>query len=261
MVVGRGRVREDAPVAATRGRSPSRSVAAAPVVAGTAAAAASLVALPGERLARAAGGLSEADLAAAEVFTMDDLSDDGTNAADESGPIEARPEDGEPRRRRRRGGRGRGRGRGRPDEAQEGQPDEAAPAVRTPIARTTAAPAREIVDEDEEIVPARRAPRTTPFGSVWDSQLGTPSAPAAASLAPLVDEEDFDEPEIPEYLIAEQRRGANRGVAAVAAVADEVFAAAARPISQPWSASASGTEGPAAGWLVAAVGVSIDTRT
>ena len=59
----------------------------------------------------------------------------------------------------------------------------------------------------------RRGPRTTPFGSVWDSQLGTPPPPVA-SLAPLGDDdEDFDEPEIPEYLIAEQRRGAIAAVA------------------------------------------------
>ena len=77
-------------------------------------------------------------------------------------------------------------------------------------ARRPAAASRPVRDEDE-IAPAPRAPRSTPFGSVWDSQLGTPVAPAAASLAPLSDDEDFDEPEIPEYLIAEQRRGANRG--------------------------------------------------
>ena len=56
---------------------------------------------------------------------------------------------------------------------------------------------------------APKAPRATPFGSVWDSQLGTPtSPPAQRTLAPLNDDEDLDEPEIPEYLIAEQRRGA-----------------------------------------------------
>ena len=57
--------------------------------------------------------------------------------------------------------------------------------------------------------PVARA-ATKPFGSVWDSQLGTPSA-STASRAPIIDEEDFEEPEIPEYLIAEQRRGGNRG--------------------------------------------------
>lgn len=63
-------------------------------------------------------------------------------------------------------------------------------------------------DDVDEPVEAPR-PRSTPFGSVWDSQLGT--AAPAARLGPLAeDEEDFDEPEIPEYLIAEQRQG-NRG--------------------------------------------------
>jgi hypothetical protein len=53
-----------------------------------------------------------------------------------------------------------------------------------------------------------RAPRSTPFGSVWDRQLGTPVARPAAGLAPLPDDdEDLEEPAIPEYLLAEQRRG------------------------------------------------------
>jgi len=68
-------------------------------------------------------------------------------------------------------------------------------------------------EELEDIVAAPRNPKATPFGSVWDSQLGT-AAPAASSgtFKPIADDEDFDEPEIPEYLIAEQRRGtANRG--------------------------------------------------
>jgi hypothetical protein len=164
------------------------------------------VALPGERLARV-GGLTEAELAAAEVFTLGDVSDEASSAPEaEPGSIEGLPDDGEPRRRRRRGGRGRGRGRGRADDLGEGVAEDASPAARAPLP-----PARVVVEEDEEIVPARRAPKTTPFGSVWDSQIGTPTAPAAASLAPLGDDEDFDEPEIPEYLIAEQRRGANRG--------------------------------------------------
>jgi hypothetical protein len=132
-------------------------------------------------------------------------------------------EDGEPRRRRRRGGRGRGRGRGRGEEglegqeAQEGQDAVVQEEARAPVTETprprrqSVAATRDVVEEDEELPPTRRAPRATPFGSVWDSQLGTPTAPAA-SLSPIVDDdEDFDEPEIPEYLIAEQRRGANRG--------------------------------------------------
>jgi hypothetical protein len=59
------------------------------------------------------------------------------------------------------------------------------------------------------------------FGSVWDSQLGSGQA-AASSAGPVVetflpdeDEEDLEEPEIPEYLLAERRRpqtgGGQRG--------------------------------------------------
>ena len=135
-------------------------------------------------------------------------------------------EDGEePRRRRRRGGRGRGRGRGHGEDGQvEGadapeapEAPEAAPAGRAPASRRPAAPTPlaadgEDADEDEDLaVAAPRAPRTNPFGSVWDSQIGTPASASGAPRAPLVDEEDFEEPEIPEYLIAEQRRGGNRG--------------------------------------------------
>ena len=57
-----------------------------------------------------------------------------------------------------------------------------------------------------ELEAAPRGPRPTPFGSVWDSQIGTPSS-TPAGLSPLGDDDDLDEPEIPEYLIAEQRRG------------------------------------------------------
>jgi uncharacterized LabA/DUF88 family protein len=207
---GRGRARDEEPAAAARGRGRGRA-GAAPTGTAVAASAAGLVALPGERLARV-GGLTEADLAAAEVFTLDEIADDGAVASgSEPGAIEGLAEDGEPRRRRRRGGRGRGRGRGRGDELQEGVADEAPPAARVTLPQVRDVAARDIEEEDEEIVPARRAPKTTPFGSVWDSQIGTPTAPAAASLAPIGDDEDFDEPEIPEYLIAEQRRGANRG--------------------------------------------------
>jgi hypothetical protein len=67
-------------------------------------------------------------------------------------------------------------------------------------------------EEPEEVAAiAPRAPRSNPFGSVWDSQIGTPASGAGLPRAPLVDEEDFEEPEIPEYLIAEQRRSGNRG--------------------------------------------------
>jgi uncharacterized LabA/DUF88 family protein len=158
--------------------------------------AAKVTALPGERLRGRSGEFSEADLASAEVFTLDDLdpaaagvdagegADPGDGQADENG-----------RRRRRRGGRGRGRGRGR---------EEGATAASRPAVDRFEPEA----DEDEEPVEAPR-PRSTPFGSVWDSQLGTTAAPGP--LASASDDEDFDEPEIPEYLIAEQRRGRGGG--------------------------------------------------
>jgi uncharacterized LabA/DUF88 family protein len=170
---GRGRTRsgEAEPVAAARGTRASRPAPAAATNGG------SIVALPGEKLSRVASTADDADVVA--------TADEDVTTADEVGDEAGR------RRRRRRGGRGRGRGRGRTDELPVGdEPADAEPAA------------------DDEIPPAvARGPRPTPFGSVWDSQLGAgrPMAPAAG-LEPL-DDEDFDEPEIPEYLIAEQRRG------------------------------------------------------
>ncbi len=203
---GRGRAGEVEPVTASRGRGRGRTVSAPTNGVGHDVAGAP-VALPGEKLSRSVGGgLTEADLAAAEVFTLDDTGEAGEATERPDGlPLEL---DGdEPRRRRRRGGRGRGRGRGR-DEA----PLEAgvSAAVDQPVEAALDFDQDEDEDDvDVEPVAAPRGPRTTPFGSVWDSQIGTP-APLTASLVPLADDEDFDEPEIPEYLIAEQRRGANR---------------------------------------------------
>ncbi len=240
---GRGRDRDRdrspdrEPVAASsglRGRSRRTPVVAAPEN-GT-----GVVALPGERLSRAViGGLTEADLARAEVFTLDDV--ESPDVLEPAAPVlggEDRDdetfEDGQ-RRRRRRGGRGRGRGRGRDAEGGElaavgaeapldatvdadadvdedvnvETQDEEAPAPARPAA--AARPVRR-VQEDEPAEEPRR-PRSTPFGSVWDSQLGT-STPAPSSLtpiAPLPEEEWDDEPEIPEYLIAERNRGARGG--------------------------------------------------
>ena len=227
---GRGRLRtvEREPVAATaaaRGRRRSTSQATASD--------AGVVALPGERLSRVVvGGLTEADLARAEVFRLDDgdETESGAIATDEAigeEPIGETGEDEAPRRRRRRGGRGRGRGRGRADA--EGAADEVAPDVEVEVeaepastetngtqvpAAASEVPARRAppARAREDDLPAPRIPRSTPFGSVWDSQLGT-ATPSTSSLAPLPDDEDFeDEPEIPEYLIAERNRSrAGRG--------------------------------------------------
>ena len=193
---GRGRAGEAEPVP-VRGRL---ARTAAPEVAPVASVG-GLTVLPGEKLSRVAPP------AAAEV--------NGAVEPDEALP--ARAGEGEDdgldaegrRRRRRRGGRGRGRGRGREQEAgyvPEG--GQAAAPLDAPAA--SAADDDEEQDEEEALTQpaaARRAPRPTPFGSVWDSQLGVPSG-ASPKLPPLADDdEDFDEPEIPEYLIAEQRRG------------------------------------------------------
>jgi uncharacterized LabA/DUF88 family protein len=216
---GRGRGRDRAgtsePVAAGsgRGRSRSRTGAAAESAGGQ-----GIVALPGERLSKAptSVGLSEVDLAQAEVFTLDEEERpevDGAEIAARDGAAEG--EDGAaPRRRRRRGGRGRGRGRGReeaatagPDDAQVAEDDEGSDA--DVVERQPAARRRPVRDEDDLPVPPR-GPQPTPFGSVWDSQLGT-STPSATELAPLSDEDFDDEPEIPEYLIAERNRAGRGG--------------------------------------------------
>ena len=196
---GRGRAGTAEPVATTSSRGRGRRAAAASTN-GSAASSESLTALPGERLAKA-GGLSEADLAAAEVFTLDDLDESvGGEGTDAGGRDAAEAHDDGGRRRRRRGGRGRGRGRGREDGAPTEAPDRPVPADADRYAA-------EIDEDEDQPLEAPRPPRSTPFGSVWDSQLGTTAAPSS-NLAPIADDEDFDEPEIPEYLIAEQRRGA-----------------------------------------------------
>ena len=200
---GRGRGERDV-------RERDRDIREEPVVA-AAASGRGLTALPGEKLSKVAapaGGDAEGaedeeplDLEAAEVF-------DGE--AGEAGEVDG---DGR-RRRRRRGGRGRGRGRAREDgtETFEDEPREAAPAAAAGAPAPAPSTGRGR-DRDRELPtpfddldePAPRRQPATPFGSVWDRQVGVPAArPASADLEPLPDE-DFDEPAIPEYLIAERR--------------------------------------------------------
>jgi uncharacterized LabA/DUF88 family protein len=209
---GRGRPGEAEPVAArsrTGGRTSSARTAAAgePVAATAAAGNGALVVLPGEKLSRVAPAAAAPAAAPVEglddeelPFDVDPESMPG-GGADADADLDGEGEAGR-RRRRRRGGRGRGRGRGRDGEA--------LPAGEAAEGGEAPAPASESFDDDEEdepeAAPAPRGPRTTPFGSVWDSQIGTPTS-RPANLGPVVDDEDFDEPEIPEYLIAEQRRG------------------------------------------------------
>jgi uncharacterized LabA/DUF88 family protein len=205
---GRGRPGEAEPVAA-RGRSGertsrSRTSADEPVAAQLAAGNGAMTVLPGEKLSRVAPAASVPAVPSGrlenEELTPFDVDPESmpASAAEGDTELEGEGEAGR-RRRRRRGGRGRGRGRGRDEEA--------LPAGETGEA---AAPPDETFEEDEEeqpeVAPAPRRPGTTPFGSVWDSQIGTPTS-APATLGPIAEDEDFDEPEIPEYLIAEQRRG------------------------------------------------------
>jgi uncharacterized LabA/DUF88 family protein len=138
---------------------------------------ASMTVMPGEKLARHDGAEDERpdeDEAAPEGLEVVHGSENG-----------AEPGDADQRRRRRRR---RGRGRGRAAEGEAGQePSEPG-------------------DELEPMEPPR-TPRAAAFGSVWDSQIGAPTGPQAAG-GDVIDD-DLDEPEVPEYLLAERRgRGA-----------------------------------------------------
>ena len=219
---GRGRGRtgrsegiEEAVVVAPRAERPAGRVLAsrpAPRSGGR------LVALPGEKLSRATGSDEGApvdeelldDTLAAEVLA-------GEIAAGEIADIEA-AEGGENadstgRRRRRRGGRGRGHGRSGESlgEAGEGEAGEA-PAGEAPASEAHAGEAiagEAIASEGDASAP--RPVRPNQFGSVWDSQIGMVGRPARTERAAPVssDEDDFAEPEIPEYLLAERHRGGN----------------------------------------------------
>jgi len=194
-------VREDArevPRAVRGGRRPAvRSTAG--VEEPAASSLGSLVVLPGEKLRRAVGAadVAVADEAAAIAAAVDDTSGEAVEAGGSPGfdGDEQGAGDGSGRRRRRRGGRGRGRGRG--GEAPE-LPER---------------PSEEAIEDEEEIAElVAPLPARPTFGSVWDSQLGMPTAASAASASADDLEEDLEEPAIPEYLLAERsRRGAGRG--------------------------------------------------
>ena len=227
---GRGRSGEAEPVTSSTsrsrgGRGRSGAVSTNGVGAGRDSDA-GLVALPGERLSKAVGNLTESDLAAAEVFTIDDLGEPAVTPTDGSAaPVESAGtddaegtelrEDETGRRRRRRGGRGRGRGRGRDETtdapasadrpaasaASAPRPHRARPAISTRISTTSRRSRRPR---------AAREPRRSARSGTRSSARLRPRA--LRTSTPLSDDdEDFDEPEIPEYLIAEQRRGARGG--------------------------------------------------
>ncbi len=176
---GRGRRggRDEEPVA--RSGRPGARVTALPGARVTALPGARITALPGEKLARAASvaegepeeaaGVQEAEGPEAEGQETDGQQADGT------------------RRRRRRGGRGRGHGGRGPEEftSEEGP-----------------------AEGEEDGVAAAPANRPNQFGSVWDSQIGMSGKPNRLEPIGPVDEDDFAEPEIPEYLLAERKRGA-----------------------------------------------------
>ena len=158
-----------------------------------------LIVLPGERLSRgsAPGAIEEAVLAdASEPET-----DAGAPAA--GSPADAAVDADGRRRRRRRGGRGRGRGR-------QGEPE------MMPVADGGLVEGGLAEEDDDEYLDEApvAVPQHSTFGSVWDTQLGVTTAPPpAAAQVDAPDEEEYeDEPEVPEYLLAERRQqGAQRG--------------------------------------------------
>ncbi len=181
----RARPEREEPVAA----EPRRGVRRAPVVEAAPVApepTGTVVALPGERLSRAAARPAARPAAEVEGPEPEMESDEEPVAA--GGRVVELDADGVPRRRRRRGGRGRGRGRGeRPLPGEQ------------PVTE-----AGEIVEEEIVDYSAPRAPQPSAFGSIWDSQLGVPSTPILAGEQ--LDDVPDDEPEIPEYLLAERRQ-------------------------------------------------------
>jgi uncharacterized LabA/DUF88 family protein len=199
----RTRTREGEPAARASRAAPRR--AAEPVAAALTSSGAPLVVLPGEKLSR----IAASDVPAAVASGGDEEAVDGGAVAALTGGVTALNgggdpgDEGEHRRRRRRGGRGRGRGRGRGEAGDVLEP------------RPVAEAAPPDAEPEEFVEEPRRGPRPTPFGSVWDSQLGVPTqAPPSTPLrplAPLGDDDDFAEPEIPEYLIAERNRGRSGG--------------------------------------------------
>jgi uncharacterized LabA/DUF88 family protein len=149
-----------------------------------------LVALPGEKLSRANGAGDDAETHEGEPVDEELLIEGVDEVVEADGDTAETGVDGAGHRRRRRGGRGRGHGRSQAGgEAGEGDAPEA---------------------EEGEAAVAAPAPRPNQFGSVWDSQIGMDSRPAR--LAPVSpDEDDYAEPEIPEYLLAERRRSGGGG--------------------------------------------------
>jgi len=191
---GSGRTRGEAvPAAAAASRAkPTRTSRAARSAAEAIAAAAAtpgapIVALPGERLSRIGAGEAAPPTAGPEEAPG--IAEEETEIVAATPAAQAAASEGEQRRRRRRGGRGRGRGRGREHELPQVAPE-----------------GEEFAGEGEDEPYVAPPPRQTPFGSIWDSQIGmVPRPPATGEGAQP--EEDEEEPGIPEYLLAERRQG------------------------------------------------------
>jgi uncharacterized LabA/DUF88 family protein len=183
-------------------RTLARPVAASGSASAAAPSAASggrLVALPGEKLSHAAGAAASAGagVEADEPIEEEILDETAADVVEGADGMAVDGADSTGRRRRRRGGRGRGHGRTQAGE--DGEAGEAGEAAEG-----------DAVELEEGELPAPPAARPNQFGSVWDSQIGMAGTPAR--LAPLpADDDDYAEPEIPEYLLAERRRSSSRG--------------------------------------------------
>ena len=202
---GRGRTRttragEGEALVAPRPRTRSRAVVDDAAVAAVASNGGALVALPGEKLSKAT--TARAAVAAPAPVASDEEPDE---LLDGEVPVDGEEEPR--RRRRRRGGRGRGRGRAHEDGlAGEGTPDGGV----QPVGEEADEEDDDVDIEDDAVeAPARAKRPVHAFGSVWDSQIGVPTAAVVGGAA--FDDEDLDEPPIPEYLIAERRQQNGRG--------------------------------------------------
>jgi uncharacterized LabA/DUF88 family protein len=170
--------------------------------AGGAGRSSNLIVLPGERLSRGVGDEAAAVGEGADGADLDELVEVGDGETGEYAGSENGAAADAGRRRRRRGGRGRGRGRGRDSE------EFAATGATSPAGEDEE-------DDDLDELPPAQPPAQT-FGSVWDSQIGVPSSSPAASAGSYgsdiaEDDEDLDEPEVPEYLLAERRQRGRQG--------------------------------------------------
>ncbi len=189
----RGEGREEARRDERRTERRERQPVVAAAVMATTPSGMPLVVLPGEKLSKVAAVApppsGEEVLAAEETEETEELVEVGSV---QSAAPESQGQEIGRRRRRRRGGRGRGRGRGQ--EAVGEAANIAEPGL----------PGEEGEGEEELEPEAPRIPPHSAFGSVWDSQLGMPTAPVAGTAD--LDEEELEEPEIPEYLLTERRQ-------------------------------------------------------